>query len=190
MCVCVLSRFSRVQLFVTSQTVAHQDPLSMGFSRQEYWSGLPWPSPGDLQNLGIKLASLKSPALAGGFFTTSATWNAQKEQYPSLSTLRERWYPAWPHTLQLAWLVSDWVTEIAGGQFVGVLWCINVTLSNLLTVSNNFLKNLKTSSVSTSWWYWLKLFLGRIMFDHHSLSLYLKNIETKERKASLAPQVY
>ena len=46
----------------------------MGFSRQEYWSGLPCPPPGDLPNLGIKLASLRSPALAGRFFTTSNAW--------------------------------------------------------------------------------------------------------------------
>ena len=52
---------------VTPWTVAHQVPLSMGFSRQEYWSGLPFPTPGDLSNPGIKLVS---PVLAGGFFTT------------------------------------------------------------------------------------------------------------------------
>ena len=64
MCVCVLSR---VQLFVTPWTVAHQAPRSMGFSRQEYWSGLPLPIPRDLPNTGIEPMS---PALAGGFFTT------------------------------------------------------------------------------------------------------------------------
>ena len=73
---CVLSRYSRVQLFVTPWTVAHQAPLSMGFSRQEYWSGLPCPSPGDLPDPGIEPMSLMSPALADGFFTTSATWEA------------------------------------------------------------------------------------------------------------------
>ena len=52
---------------MTQQTVAHQTPLSMGFSRQEYWSGLPFPSPGDLSDPGIKAIF---PALAGGFFTT------------------------------------------------------------------------------------------------------------------------
>ena len=55
---CVLSCFSHVQLFVTLWTVARQAPLSMGFSRQEYWTGLPHPSPGDLPNPGIKSASL------------------------------------------------------------------------------------------------------------------------------------
>ncbi|ELR52688.1 hypothetical protein M91_13299, partial [Bos mutus] len=50
-----------------------QSPLSMGFSRQEYWCGLPRPPPGDLPNPGIKPPSLTSSALACGFFTTSAT---------------------------------------------------------------------------------------------------------------------
>ena len=64
---CMLSHFGRVRLFVTLRTVAHQASLSRGFSRQEYWSGLPCPSPGDLPNSGIKPTSLMSPALAGGF---------------------------------------------------------------------------------------------------------------------------
>ena len=68
----MLSYFSRAQLFGTPWTVARQVPLSMGFSRREYWSGLPFPSPEDLPHLGIKPAPLKSPKLAGGFFTTSA----------------------------------------------------------------------------------------------------------------------
>ena len=67
--------FSYVQLFVALWTVAHQDPLFMEFSRQEYWSGLAFPTPGDLPNPGIEPASLASSASAGGFFTTSATWN-------------------------------------------------------------------------------------------------------------------
>ena len=74
--VCVLSCFSCVQLFVTLWTVAHQAPLSMGLSWREYWSLLPCPPPGDLPNTGIKPASLMPPALAGQFFTTSATWKA------------------------------------------------------------------------------------------------------------------
>ena len=67
---------SRVQLFAGPWTVAHQAPLSMEFSRQEYWSGLPFPSPGHLPNPGIELMSLVSDALAGRFFTASATWEA------------------------------------------------------------------------------------------------------------------
>ena len=67
---CVLSRFICVHLFATPWTIALQAPLSMRFSRQEYWSGLPCLPPGDLPNPGIKLTSLVSPALAGRFFTT------------------------------------------------------------------------------------------------------------------------
>ena len=68
---CCLS-LNQVQLFATPWTVAHQPPLSTGFSRQEYRNGLPCPLPGDLgSNPG-----LMSPALAGSFFTTSATWEA------------------------------------------------------------------------------------------------------------------
>ena len=61
---------SRVRLFATPWTVAHQAPLSRGFSRQEYWSGLPCSPPGDLPNPGVEPPSLQSPALAGGFLTT------------------------------------------------------------------------------------------------------------------------
>ena len=73
----VLGRFSRVRLFETLWAVAHQAPPSMGFSRQEYWSGLPFSAPGDLLIPGIESGSLRSPALVSGFFTTSATWEAQ-----------------------------------------------------------------------------------------------------------------
>ena len=72
----MLSRFSHVQLFVTLWTVAQQAPLSMGFSRQEYWNGLPCPPPGDLPNPGIKPVSLISPVLQGGFFIPSVIWEA------------------------------------------------------------------------------------------------------------------
>ena len=72
-CVCACVRtLSRVQLFGTPWTVACQAPLSMGFSRQEYWSRLPIPTPGDLPNPGIKPVSLASPALVDWFFTIAA----------------------------------------------------------------------------------------------------------------------
>ena len=88
----MLNCFSCVQLFVTLWTVALQAPLSMGFSSQECWSGLPCPPPGDLPNPGIKPMSLVSPALVGRFFTTSTTWEPipgaklLKCVYVSLST--------------------------------------------------------------------------------------------------------
>ena len=56
---------------------SYQAPLSMGFSRQEYWSGLPCPPPGQISDPWIKPTFLMSPALAGGFFTSSITWEAQ-----------------------------------------------------------------------------------------------------------------
>ena len=69
--VCMLSHFSHVRLFATLWTVAHQAPVSLGFSRQKYWSWLPCPPPGDLPNPGIKPSSFTFPALGGRFFTTS-----------------------------------------------------------------------------------------------------------------------
>ena len=72
----LLSRFSNVWFCVTLWTSAHQASLSMGFSRQEYWSRLPCPPPGDLPDPGIEPASPLSPALAGGFFTPHAAWEA------------------------------------------------------------------------------------------------------------------
>ena len=69
----VLSQLGRVLLFVTPWTVARHAPLSMGFSRQEPWSGLPFPPPGDLSEPGIKPASFTSPALVGGLFTPGTT---------------------------------------------------------------------------------------------------------------------
>ena len=74
---CLLSRFSHVRLFVTPRTVAHRAPLSVGFSRQEYWNRLLCPPPGDLPDPGIKPAFLMTLGLAGQFFTTSATWEAR-----------------------------------------------------------------------------------------------------------------
>ena len=73
---CLLSLFRRVQLFATPWTAARRTSLSVGFSRPEYWSGLPFPPPGDLPDPGIKLTSRMPPALAGGLFTASATWEA------------------------------------------------------------------------------------------------------------------
>ena len=75
MCSCA-KLLSHVWLFEAPWTVARQTPLSMGYSRQEYWSGLPCPPSGDVPDAGIKSLSLMSPALVGRFFTTSAVWKA------------------------------------------------------------------------------------------------------------------
>ena len=82
---------SYIWLFATVGTVAHQASLSRGFSRQEYWSGLPFPPSGDLPDPGIKPVSFVSPALASGFFSTSTTWDCslallQKPDSPSSRT--------------------------------------------------------------------------------------------------------
>ena len=80
----MLSHFSNVYFLVILWTVAHQAPLSLGFSRQEYQSGLLCPSPWDLPVSGTQSASLLSPALAGEFFTPSATCEAQPSQFGSI----------------------------------------------------------------------------------------------------------
>ena len=103
---------NHVQLFRTPWTVACQALLSMQFARQEYWSGLPFPSPGDLLDPGIKLASLVSPALADGFFTTSTTsreGNGTPLQYSCLEnpTGRGAWWAA-VHGVAKSWIqLSD-----------------------------------------------------------------------------------
>ena len=73
--------------FVMLWTIAHQAPLSMGCSRQEYWSGLPCPPPRDLPDPGIKPTSLMSPALAGRFCTTSTIWEAPSQPLPTTNQL-------------------------------------------------------------------------------------------------------
>ena len=82
----MLSLFSPVQLFLTLWTVVHQNPLSVRFSRQEYWNGLPCPPSWDLPNPGIEPASLMSPALADEFFITSAIWEAHRRHMTPLKS--------------------------------------------------------------------------------------------------------
>ena len=77
-CACVLSHFSRVQLFATLWSVACYIPLSMRFSRQEYLSGFLCLPPEDLPDPGIEPISLASPSLEDSFFTTSTTWEAHE----------------------------------------------------------------------------------------------------------------
>ena len=78
-CGCVCAQlFSHVRLYVTPWTVAHQAPLSMGLPKQEYWRGLPFPSPWDFPNPVTKPTLLASPILVARFFTTSATWETQR----------------------------------------------------------------------------------------------------------------
>ena len=81
-CVCLLSHFSCVWLFVTLQTVAHQVPLSIGFSRQEYWSRLTFPPPGDRPNPGTEPTSPLSPILQADYLPLSH-WESPHISIPS-----------------------------------------------------------------------------------------------------------
>ena len=80
LCTCVLSCFSHVRLFATPWTAACQTPLSMGFSRQEHWGGLPCPPPGIFLTQRSNPHVLRLLPLAREFFTTSATWEAKKKK--------------------------------------------------------------------------------------------------------------
>jgi len=87
---------------MTPWTIAHQTPLSLGFSRQEYGSGLPFPSPGDLSDPGIEPASLMSAALAGRFFTTRATWEPLGIDYlKTYSGSKTRGVSSWTSTISI-----------------------------------------------------------------------------------------
>ena len=94
-CSACLPRQLQPEFKLTSvcMTLAYQASLFLGFSRQEYCSTLPCPLPGDLPDLGIRLASLTSPALTGGFFPTSAIWEPQLSSsnpyFPSGSNSKE-----------------------------------------------------------------------------------------------------
>ena len=105
----MLSHFSRVRLCATPWTVGHQAPLLMGFSREEYWSGLPCPPPGDLPDPEIKSVSLASPGLAHGFFTTSATWDAPSTCLNSVQFSHSVVSDSlWRHGLEPTWLLCPW----------------------------------------------------------------------------------
>ena len=93
-----LSALSYVQLFVILEAVACQTPLSVAFSRQEYWSGLPFPFPGNLPNPGVKPMS---PALAGGFFATEPLGKLYQLSECMLSSLSHVWLFATLWTIAL-----------------------------------------------------------------------------------------
>ena len=120
-CLACVHVFSCVQLFVTPRTILYtvrQAPLSMGFSRQEYWSGLPFPTLGDLPDPGMKPVFLVSPKLAGGLFTTESpgkphilsyicttawSWLQSKEKigWKKLHQTVNNWVFIWRAELQL-----------------------------------------------------------------------------------------
>ena len=123
--VCVLNHFSHVRLFAALWAVAFQASLFMGFSGQEYWSGLPCPPLGYLPNPGIETASLISSTLAGGFFTTSATWedlDAGKDWGQEKKGATEDEMVEWHH--QLNWHEFEQTPGDRGGQ--GSLACCSL----------------------------------------------------------------
>ena len=91
----VLSCFSPVQLFTTPCTAVHQAPLSMAFSRQEYWSGLPHPPSGNLPKPGIKPMSFTFLVLAGVFFTTLPGKLQVNLKVKVCSVVSDSWWPLW-----------------------------------------------------------------------------------------------
>ena len=106
-CVCVCAcALSVVWYFVTPWAVDCQTPLSMEFSRQEYWNGWPFPSPGDLPNPGIKPVSLVSPALAGKFSTSWATGKPRDQALVTLKYVSTIWSNCFQIFLW-CWDISD-----------------------------------------------------------------------------------
>ena len=146
----VLSCFSRVWLFAVLWTVAHQAPLSIGFSRQKYWSGLPCLPSGALTDPGIEPVSLVSPALPVSYFPTEPSGKSFghfsrfetdclilcfSEQYMSV--------PFASHPCQ-NWM---WLAVLVLGilLIVGKKWCINVFLSVCLFINRSFLSSCRFS---------------------------------------------
>ena len=125
--------------FAFPWTAAHQVPLSMGFSRQEYWSGLPFPPPGDLPHPGIEPMSLVSLALAGGFFTTVPQGFHRKPLDPWTDGL---WslcsWSSWTEKLWASYSnLSLWLTKALGssyahGELLSFLLMLKKICSNYL----------------------------------------------------------
>ena len=107
--------------------VSCQAPLSMGFSRKEYWSGWPFPPPWDLPDPGIKPASFTSPALAGRFFTTCINWEAWS---PRDLTVYKNTKPFWLSLSRLLWFVSNLFISLLS------LWRERIQIAPLLKYSH------------------------------------------------------
>ena len=131
--------FSRVWFFAVLRTVALQAPLSMGFSRQDCWSGLPCPSPEDPPNWGMGPVSLTSPELASRFFTTSATWEAsffmcvfvkgQEEPVTALCCHSESLAGPPGEVLHLGWNSPDGYCSLFFGNSSFLVWWLSLLLT-------------------------------------------------------------
>ena len=132
LCVYVYKLFSCVQLFVTSWTIACQAPLSMEFSRQEYWSGLPFPSPGDLSNPGIESVS---PVLQVDSLTTKPPGKPRPKIMWSLRTWPSTGMVARAPSLQELWWLAGYCPKFWG--WLQELWScglISVQFFNLIFI--------------------------------------------------------
>ena len=126
---CMLNCFSCIRLFVTLWNTACQAPLSMKFSRQEYWIGLPCPLPSDLPDPGIKPILLISPALAGWFFNTSDNWEALTNNQLSSVQLPSR-----------VWLfVTPWTAACQASLSITNSWSLLKLMSIELVMPSNLL---------------------------------------------------
>ena len=112
--VCMLSHFSRVWLFATLWTVAHQASLFMGFSRQEYWSGLPCPPSEDHPNLGIRLTCACVSCIAGWLFPTEPPGKPGMSTHSNILAWRIPWAkePGKLQSMELKRAGHEWVTNI------------------------------------------------------------------------------
>ena len=110
----VLSCSTYVLLFATLWTIAHRVPLSMGFSRQEYWSGLPFPSTGALPD-----PEIDPPALADGLLTSSTTWEAPKTSYKRANLSKQRAFV--PSDIRMLYM-EDMVSSMVTPQALWVHW--------------------------------------------------------------------
>ena len=142
---CMLSCFNCFQLLVTSWTVARstwpppttphrcQVPPSTGFSGQEYWRGLPYPPPGDLSDPGMEPASLMSPALAGGFFTTTCSAASVELTHPGSASLEKGMASPFsilalrtPWTVWKGQRIGHWKMNLVSAQYAnGNQWINN-----------------------------------------------------------------
>ena len=140
---CMLNHFSLVPHYVTPWTAASQAPLSVGFSRQEYWSELPCPSPEDLPSPGFEPVFLTSPALAGGFVTTSTIWEAPSGQFE------------WPKTLHNLISIQQGFKLLLGKDF-------SCCLADIESKFNHTYSSIKEEPLSTIFFTYPTLWLNPV----------------------------
>ena len=139
--ICMLSPFSHVQVSETLWTKAHQAPLSMGFSRQVYWSGLPCPPPGDISDPRIKPMSLRSPTLAGRFFTTAPPRKTGEYDISSVQSLSpvHLFATPWAEAHKASLSISNSLSVTNSQSLLKLMSIKSVTPSNHLILCHPFL---------------------------------------------------